>query len=188
VNPATTAVAVAVMLSVTGCSNGSRGQGDMKINGDCGLKSALPVTSLIPVSQLKRILGPGSYTAHRGLIVEDGKVPPEFWGECVITADGESPASRLQVTLIPRSDPAYASYQSTLRAGNVTERLGADGYVVADDGSDAHGKEATGARAAIVEPSRVVVLRVLVPADGRRAAKDAGVAVRVLADNLHHLG
>jgi hypothetical protein len=186
----TIALAAAVLfLGVSGCSvGGSDEGGDMHVDGDCGLGENLPLTSLISDDQLERLLGSGDYTAEPGLVVKAGKVPPEFGGQCAVTTTGTSSSDRLHITLIPKSDPGYASYRSTLETGDLAEKLGTDGYVVSEHAEDADGEDATGARAAIIEPERVVVLRVLVPAAGADTVKEAGVAVRSLADNLHHLG
>jgi hypothetical protein len=187
VKRATTGLAAAVILLAAGCSNTSTGKDTMTVDGDCGLGESLPLTSLVSSSQLERLLGPGDYTAQRGVTVKGGQAPPEYWGQCLVVSH-DSPTNRLAITLIPRSDPAYASYQSTLTGGQVAEKIGTDGYVVSEHARDAEGHEATGARAAVVEPERVVVLRVLVPAAGSDTVKEAGTAVRALADNLHHLG
>jgi hypothetical protein len=122
------------------------------------------------------------------LLVEAGTLPPEIWGQCLVVAKGKAAGTRLDITLIPKSDPGYASYQAILAAGDVAETIGTDGYVVSEHAQDTAGEGATGARAAIIEPERVVVLRVLVPAAGGDTVEEAGVAVRTPADNPHHLG
>jgi len=160
----------------------------MHVDGDCGLGESLPLTSLIPEQQLEGLLGAGDYTASPGLVVKSGKVPAEFGGQCTVSKAGGGSRDLLSISLIPKSDPGYASYQSTLGAGDLAEKLGSDGYVVSEHAEDAAGPDAPGARAAIVEPERVVVLRVLVPAESADTVKQAGVAVRSVADNLHHLG
>jgi hypothetical protein len=184
----TTGLLAAVILLAAGCSSTSDGKDAMDVGGDCGLGESLPLTSLVSRSQLERLLGPGDYTAQRGLTVKNGQVPPEYWGQCLVVGHGSPSGSRLGITLIPKSDPGYASYQSTLAGGQVAEKVGTNGYVVAEHAEDTQGHDATGARAAIVEPDRVVVLRVLVPGAGTDAVKEAGSAVQALAENLQHLG
>lgn len=185
---ATIAVTAALILGAAGCSTSSDGEDAMTVAGDCGLGGSLPLGSLISTGQLERLLGPGDYTAQPGLTVKNGQVPPEYWGQCLVLGHGSSASQRLGITLIPKSDPSYASYQSTLSGGQVAEKIGTDGYVVSEHARDAEGHDATGARAAIIEPERVVVLRVLVPGADSDAVKEAASAVQDLADNLHHLG
>jgi hypothetical protein len=188
VKRATIALTAALILGAAGCSTTSDGKDAMTVDGDCGLGGSLPLSSLIAPAQLERLLGPGDYTAQPGLTVKNGQVPPEYWGQCLVLGHGSAASQRLGITLIPKSDPSYASYQSTLSGGQVAEKIGTDGYVVSEHARDAEGHDATGARAAIIEPERVVVLRVLVPGADSDAVKGAATAVQDLADNLHHLG
>jgi hypothetical protein len=188
VKSAAAGLAAATTLLATGCSDDSSRSEAFQVGGDCGLGESLPLTSLISAEQLERLLGPGDYTAERGLTVQAGKVPAEFAGQCTVASTKDPPATRLRITLIPKADPAYASYQTTLASGELAERLGDDGYVVSENARDAEGEDATGARAAIIETERVVVLRVLVPAPDRDAVDESGAAIRMLAENLHDLG
>lgn len=181
-------LSAAVILLAAGCSSSSDVKDATAVGGDCGVGESLPLTSLVSRDQLERLLGPGDYTAQKGLTVKNGQVPPEYGGQCLVVGHGSPSGSRLDITLIPKSDPGYASYQSTLTGGQVAEKVGTNGYVVAEHARDTKGHDATGARAAIVEPDRVVVLRVLVPGAGTDTVKEAGAAVQALADNLHHLG
>lgn len=181
-------LAATAVLLASGCSSSSDGKDATTVGGDCGVGESLPLTSLVSRGRLERLLGPGDYTAQKGLTVENGEVPPEYWGQCLVVGRGSPSGSRLDITLIPRSDPGYASYEATLAAGHFAEKVGTNGYVVAEHARDTKGHDTTGARAAIVEPDRAVVLRVLVPGAGTDTVKEAGAAVQALADNVRHLG
>ena len=101
----TTGLLATVILLAAGCSSTSDGKDAMDVGGDCGLGESLPLTSLVSPSQLEHLLGPGDYTAQRGLTVKNGQVPPEYWGQCLVVGHGSPSGSRLGITLIPKNDP-----------------------------------------------------------------------------------
>ena len=111
---------------------------------------------------------------------------------CAITPVSDKDDERLRVSIVPKSEPAYAEAQRVLASGTGKDtaftKVAEDAYVTPDVTGDSDGNRLEGAKGVKVTPDYAVVVEILHPAEGVDAMKEAGPTVQAVADNLAHLG
>ena len=191
-----TALLITVMSIATACSSDSDDPtgGTMTLSGNCSITDhALSPKAVVSESMVVKLLGSDDWTARRGLSVSpQGTLEKAFVGSCAITPVSDKDDERLRVSIVPKSEPAYAEAQRVLTSGTGEDtaftKVAEDAYVTPDVTGDSDGNRLEGAKGVKVTPDYAVVVEILHPAEGVDAMKEAGPTVQAVADNLAHLG
>jgi len=190
-----TAVLITVLSTATACSSDSDDTGDtMTLSGNCSITDhSLSPKAVVSESMVEKLLGSDDWTAKRGLSVSpQGTLEKAFVGSCAITPVSDKDDERLRVSIVPKSEPAYAEAQRVLTSGTGEDtaftKVAEDAYVTPDVTGDSDGNRLKGAKGVKVTPDYAVVVEILHPAEGVDAMKEAGPTVQAVADNLAHLG
>ena len=191
-----TAVLLTVLSTATACSSDSDDStGDtMTLSGNCSITDhSLSPKAVVSESMVEKLLGSDDWTAKRGLSISpQGTLEKAFVGSCAITPVSDKDDERLRVSIVPKSEPAYAEAQRVLASGTGKDtaftKVAEDTYVTPDVTGDSDGNRLKGAKGVKVTPDYAVVVEILHPAEGVDAMKEAGPTVQAVADNLAHLG
>ena len=161
------------LATMTACSDAAHpaGRDAMHIAGGCTVKGQQrSPADLVSTEAVSALLGKGAY-AMSGSLSVDGRGRPTD-GSCTITPAGRATLPLLTIGVAAPFDSTFKAARETMRSDpRITRLSGVDGYVIPDPSMDGDGQRVTGARVVTFEPDRMVVVRVLVPADGVDAVK-----------------